>query len=176
MRTLVLDQGYLPVNVVSWQRAMSYIARDRADVLEEYATLIHAGVQMPAVVRLNRPVARYVPRVKFSRANVLARDRSRCQYCGRRLPSAELTYDHVIPRSQGGRTTWENIVMACVDCNRQKANRTPAQAEMRLLRPPSRPSVYDVGLAAGLPRYHPRLQPRDVPPEWRDYWTVELEP
>jgi 5-methylcytosine-specific restriction endonuclease McrA len=168
MRTLVLDQGYLPVNVVSWQRAMSYLARARADVLEEYGTLVHDGVQMPAVVRLNRPVARHTPRVNFSRANVLARDRSSCQYCGQRFPSAELTYDHVIPRSQGGRTTWENIVMACVDCNRAKANRTPAQAEMRLRQQPARP--------VWVPRYNPRLQTREVPREWRDYWTVELEP
>ncbi len=168
MRTLVLDQGYLPVNVVPWQRAMSYLARDRAAVLEEYGTPVHPGVQMPAVVRLTRPVARHLQRVKFSRANVLARDRHRCQYCGQRFPSAELTYDHVVPRSQGGRTTWENIVMACVDCNRRKANRTPAQAEMKLLRPPVRPTW--------VPRFNPRLQTRDVPPEWRDYWTIELEP
>ena len=168
MRTLVLDQSYLPVNVVSWQRAMSYLARDRADVLEEYDALVHAGVQMPAVVRLNRPVVRHRQRVKFSRANVLARDRSRCQYCGQRFPSAELTYDHVVPRSQGGRTTWENIVMTCIDCNRAKGNRTPAQAEMTLRTQPTRP--------AWVPRYNPRLQTREVPAEWRDYWTAELEP
>ena len=168
MRTLVLDQGYLPVNVVSWQRAMSYIARDRAAVLEEYDALVHDGVQMPAVVRLSRPVARHTQRVKFSRANVLARDRWRCQYCGQRFRGDELTYEHVVPRSQGGRTTWENIVMACVDCNRRKGNRTPAQAEMKLLRLPARP--------AWVPRYNPRLQAREVPVEWREYWTVELEP
>jgi 5-methylcytosine-specific restriction endonuclease McrA len=168
MRTLVLDQGYLPVNVVSWRRAMSYIARDRAAVLEEYEALVHDGVQMPAVVRLSRPVARHTQRVKFSRANVLARDRWRCQYCGQRFRGDELTYEHVVPRSQGGRTTWENIVMACVACNRRKGNRTPAQAEMKLLRPPTRP--------AWVPRYNPRLQARDVPVEWRDYWTIELEP
>lgn len=168
MRTLVLDQGYQPVNVVSWQRAMSYIARERAAVLEEYGTLVHDGVQMPAVVRLGRPVARHAQRVKFSRANVLARDRWRCQYCGQRLPGDELTYDHVIPRSQGGRTTWENIAMACVDCNRRKGNRTPAQAALKLLRPPARPTW--------VPRYNPRLQTREVPEEWRDYWTIELEP
>jgi 5-methylcytosine-specific restriction endonuclease McrA len=167
MRTLVLDQGYMPVNVVDWRRAMSYIARARVDVLEEYAAVVHAGVQMPAVVRLTRPVARHVRRVKFSRENVFARDRGRCQYCGERFPSAELTYDHVVPRAQGGRTIWENIVMACVECNRAKGNRTPAQAEMRLVRQPARP--------AWVPRYNARLQMRQVPPEWRDYWTVELE-
>jgi len=168
MRTLVLDSSYLPVNVVSWQRAISYIARDRASVLEEYDREVHAGLNMPAVVRLNNSVQRGRQRVKFSRANVLARDKGRCQYCGARLPSDQLTYDHVIPRAQGGKTVWENIVMACVPCNAAKADKTPVQADMRLIKPPVRPSW--------IPRYNPRLRLVDVPPEWRDYWNVELEP
>ena len=168
MRTLVLDSSYLPVNVVSWQRAMGYIARERASVLEEYGTPVHEGIQMPAVVRLNNSVHRSKQRVKFSRANVLARDHGRCQYCGTRLPSGELTYDHVVPRAQGGKTVWENIVMSCVPCNAAKANRTPVQADMRLIREPVRPSW--------IPAYNPRLRLHDVPPEWADYWTVELEP
>lgn len=168
MRTLVLDSGYLPVNVVSWQRAVSYIARDRASVLEEYDREIHAGLNMPAVVRLNNSVQRSRQRVKFSRANVLSRDKGRCQYCGTRLPSDQLTYDHVIPRAQGGKTVWENIVMSCVPCNAAKANRTPQQADMRIIRQPVRPSW--------IPQYNPRLRLRDVPEEWKDYWNVELEP
>ena len=169
-RTLVLDSSYQPINAVSWQKAMSYIARDRATVLEEYDRSVHADVQMPAVVRLNNSVKRTRQKVKFSRVNILARDRNRCQYCGERLPSSELTYDHVIPRSQGGKTEWSNIVSCCVLCNKTKANRTPAQAEMRLLTKPVRPSW--------VASYNPRLRVplREVPPEWRDYWTVELEP
>lgn len=169
-RTLVLDAGFQPVNAVSWQKAMSYIARDRAVVLEEYDRSVHADVQMPAVVRLCNSVKRTRQKVKFSRVNVLARDKFRCQYCGTKLPAGELTYDHVIPRSQGGKTEWHNIVSSCVPCNAAKANRTPAQAEMRLLVKPERPSW--------IPLFNPRLRVplRDVPKEWRDYWTVELEP
>lgn len=167
MRTLVLDSSYLPVNVVPWQRAVGYIARDRASVLEEYGQQIHAGMQMPAVVRLNSSVHRSRQRVKFSRANVLSRDKGRCQYCGARLPSDQLTYDHVIPRAQGGKTVWENIVMACVPCNAAKANKTPAQADMRLIKAPTRP--------CWIPQYNPRLRLKDVPEEWKDYWNVELE-
>ena len=167
-RTLVLDQSYRPVNVVTWQRAVIKLMNDRAEVLEEYDTEIHGGMQMPAVIRLNRVVQRDKQRVKFSRANLLARDRGRCQYCGHKFPSDELTYDHVIPRSQGGKTVWENIVMACIQCNVTKANRTPAQAEMKLLSVPRRPNW--------VPLYHPKLRVTKVPVEWRDYWTVELEP
>ena len=156
------------MNVVSWQRAMGYIIRDRAAVLEEYGQTVHAGVQMPAVVRLNRSLTRGKQRVKFSRANVLARDGYRCQYCGVALPAGELTYDHVVPRSRGGKTVWENIVMACWPCNDGKRDRTPAEADMRLIRHPVRPNW--------LPSYNPRLRLKNVPPEWRDYWNVELDP
>ena len=168
-RTLVLDTGFQPINAVSWQKAMSYIARGRCEVLEEYEHTVHADVQMPAVVRLNNTVRRTRQKVKFSRVNILARDRNRCQFCGERLPSSELTYDHVIPRSQGGKTEWGNIVAACVPCNKAKANRTPAQAEMRLLTKPVRPNW--------IASYNPRLRVplRDVPEQWKNYWTVELE-
>jgi len=165
--TLVLDSGYQPINIVPWQRAVSYLARARADVLEEYGALVHAGVQMPAVVRLNHQVSRGRQRVKFSRANVLMRDRCRCQYCGQRFAAKDLTFDHVVPRCQGGKTEWTNISMACWSCNDAKGGRRPEQADMRLLRQPVRPSW--------VPYYNPKLRASEVPPEWRGYWTVELE-
>jgi 5-methylcytosine-specific restriction endonuclease McrA len=168
MQTLVLDRSYQPINVVPWQKAISYLARERATVLEEYPTQLRAGMAMPAVVTLNHSYQRQKQRVKFSRHNLLARDKNRCQYCGQKLPASELTYEHVIPRCQGGTTCWENVVMACVACNKQKANRTPEQAGMKLLTKPARPSW--------IPQYNPRLRSSQVPPEWRDYWTVELEP
>ena len=80
----------------------------------------------------------YVP---FSRANIYARDEHSCQYCGRRFPTSELTFDHVVPVAQGGRKDWENIVTCCVSCNRRKGGRTPEEAGMRLVRPPKRPHV-----------------------------------
>jgi 5-methylcytosine-specific restriction endonuclease McrA len=149
---------------------MSYIARDRCEILEEYEHSVHADVQMPAVVRLKNSVRRTRQKVKFSRVNILARDRNTCQFCGRKLPPSELTYDHVIPRAQGGKTEWTNIVAACGICNAAKGNRTPAQAEMKLLHKPERPSW--------IPLFNPRLRVplRDVPEAWKNYWTIELDP
>lgn len=169
MQTLVLDPGLVPVNIVSWRRGVGLLIKDRAEVLEEYVQAVHPGVQMPAVVRLRENIVRTRQRVKFSRANVLMRDRSRCQYCGRQLSANQLTFDHVVPRSQGGKTVWENIVMACWPCNDAKRNRTPVQADMRLLHKPVRPTW--------VPHYNPKLRsPEHIPSEWRSYWTVELEP
>jgi len=167
MRTLVLDQSYQPINIVPWQTGLGYLVRGRAEALEEYGTTVHAGFQMPAVVRLTSGLKTGRRKVKFSRANVLARDRCRCQYCGRQFPKEKLTFEHVIPRCQGGTTRWENIVMACWPCNDAKGGRRPEQADMRLLRKPERPTW--------VPIYNPRLHGQDVPPEWRNYWTVELE-
>jgi 5-methylcytosine-specific restriction endonuclease McrA len=164
----VLDQSMQPINIVPWQRALSYVLRERADVLEEYDVAVHPWMQMPAVVRLNHSISRSKQRVKFSRANVLMRDRCRCQYCGVKFSARDLTFDHVVPRCQGGKTVWENIVMACWPCNDGKGGRRPEQADMRLIRQPVRPSW--------VPHYNPRLKLTEVPPEWRNYWTVELEP
>jgi 5-methylcytosine-specific restriction endonuclease McrA len=77
--------------------------------------------------------------VRYSRANIFTRDKFTCQYCGIRPPRSQLNLDHVIPRSLGGRTSWENVVCSCVDCNRSKGGRTPEQAALRLRRPPARP-------------------------------------
>ena len=77
--------------------------------------------------------------VKFNRRNIFARDNNQCQYCGKKFPTSELSLDHVVPRSQGGASTWENIVCACVDCNVRKGGRTPKQAHMSLIRKPEKP-------------------------------------
>jgi len=108
----------------------------------------------------------YVP---FTRANIYARDRHRCQYCGTQLPSEELTFDHVIPQAQGGRRTWDNIVTACVPCNASKADRTPEQAGLTLIRVPKKPTASPVlRITVGL---------RRTPENWRSYlyWNAELE-
>src|SRR5690348_9198108 len=114
MRTLVLDQGYQPHRVVSWQRAVLMLFDGKVEVVEEYDDDIRSvtiTIKMPSVVRLVRAVRRKVV-VKLSRMNVALRDDFRCQYCATKLPLSKLTYDHVLPRSQGGTTCWENIVMA----------------------------------------------------------------
>jgi hypothetical protein len=99
----------------------------------------------------------------------MARDRDgfRCQLCGERFPSEDLTFDHVVPRSRGGLTTWDNIVTACVRCNTAKGDRTPAEARMRLLRPPKKPAY--------LPAMTVKMDVRHIPDEWRPYWTAVLD-
>jgi 5-methylcytosine-specific restriction endonuclease McrA len=170
MRTLVLDMGYQPINAVSLNRAMRYICAGKVEVLEEYQNYpVHPEWKAPAVVRLMHWIRPHKARVKFSRQNVLARDRYKCSYCGERKPLKQLTFDHVIPRSRGGRTCWENITTACVECNLQKADRTPEEAGMQLRKRPERPPW--------LPIFNTKLQGViNVPPEWRDYWSTELLP
>src|SRR6185295_14741718 len=91
-------------------------------------------------VRLRKAFRRFAKPVKFSRVNIYARDEYRCQYCGTKCTIDRLTYDHVVPRSRGGKTSWENIVSCCYACNAKKANRTPAEARMHLLSTPGRPT------------------------------------
>jgi 5-methylcytosine-specific restriction endonuclease McrA len=170
-RTLLLSQGYEPSKIISWQRAMTLLTLDKVEVVEEYATEIRATsmvINVPAVVRLRTAFRRHAKPVKFSRVNIYARDGYSCQYCGHKLGVDELTYDHVLPRSQGGRTEWTNIVTACHDCNRKKGGRTPRQAGMALRVTPVQPDW--------VPAVTIRVSLRSVPDAWRDYlyWTGEL--
>lgn len=171
-RTLLLNQGYEPIKVISWQRAITLLTLDKVDVVEEYDAQIRAPsmiVQVPAVVRLRKAFRRHAKPVKFSRVNIYARDGYRCQYCGTKCAIDRLTYDHVIPRSRGGRTTWDNIVSCCDTCNAHKSNRTPAEARMTLLSMPACPSW--------MPSVQIRVSTKSVPDAWRDYmyWTGEIE-
>ncbi len=200
-RTLVLDAGYQPHRVVGWQRAVQLLLDGRAEIVELYEETLRSMsreaakalklseqatswfemgtehtdadvcvLRMPAVIRLLGKVGRKKA-VKFSRINVLTRDNWTCQYCGQEKPMRELNYDHVLPRSRGGKTVWENIVSACYECNAKKRNRTPEEAGMRLRVQPRKP------LSLPLPVL--RLEGlRDIPECWRSwlYWTVELEP
>jgi 5-methylcytosine-specific restriction endonuclease McrA len=171
-RTLVLSQGYEPVKIVSWQRAITLLFLNKVEVIEEYDHDIKSTslvIKIPAVVRLLSTIRRHKHPVKFSRVNIYGRDRYACQFCGDKKSIAELTYDHVVPRSQGGKTTWTNIVTACEDCNRKKANRTPAQAGMRLLAQPVQPKA--------MPALVVTVSRESVPDAWRDYlyWTGELD-
>ena len=171
-QTLVLSQGYEPVKIVSWQRAITLLFLGKVEVVEEYDRDIKSTslvIKIPAVVRLLAAIRRHRQPVKFSRVNIYGRDRYTCQFCGVKKPIAELTYDHVVPRSQGGKTTWTNIVTACETCNRKKANRTPEQAGMRLLSTPVQPKA--------MPSLVITVSRTSVPDAWRDYvyWTGELD-
>lgn len=171
-RTLLLSQGFEPIKVISWQRAITLLSLGKVEIIEEYDAEIKAVslvIKVPAVVRLLRAFRRHAKPVKFSRVNIYARDGYKCQYCGVRCTLAELTYDHVIPRSRGGRTTWENIVTCCYPCNGSKGNRTPREAGLVLRTQPTRPTW--------VPAVTIRVSTRSVPEAWRDYlyWTGEID-
>jgi 5-methylcytosine-specific restriction endonuclease McrA len=144
----------------------------KVEVVKDYGSLLRAQswrVSMPAVVRLRKYVRRRRIRVALSRRNVFYRDGQQCQYCLRRLPLRDLTCDHVNPKSQGGPTTWENVVAACAPCNRVKGGRTPEQARMKLRKRPLPPKTLPVELTLNL---HGR-----APDIWQDFlgWTMAVE-
>jgi 5-methylcytosine-specific restriction endonuclease McrA len=136
---LVLNTSYEPINVCAARRAIVLVLKGVAMTEEENGHFLHAArfaVRVPSVIRLLE--YRRIPHQTraLSRKNILLRDRNTCQYCAEVLPSSELTLDHVIPRSRGGTSTWENLVACCHDCNRRKSNQSPAEAGMKLMREP----------------------------------------
>jgi 5-methylcytosine-specific restriction endonuclease McrA len=136
---LVLNASYEPINVCAARRAIVLVLKGVARTEEENGHYMHAArlaLRVPSVIRLLE--YRRIPHQTraLSRKNILLRDRNTCQYCGESLPSGELTLDHVIPRSRGGASTWENLVACCHFCNRRKGNQLPAEAEMDLMREP----------------------------------------
>jgi len=140
--TLLLNATYEPMKVISWQRAITLVFLNKAELVEAYDEVIRSinhAVHKPSVVRLRR-YARQERKVKFSRVNVYRRDDFACQYCGAQPGAHALTLDHVLPRARGGRTEWLNIVTACTPCNAAKADRTPEQAAMPLRRRPYKPN------------------------------------
>lgn len=163
-RTLLLTRGYEPISVISWQRAIRLQVLDKVEVVETWDQEVRSvcvAFKVPAVVRLVTTFSLHQQKIKFSRQNVLARDRWRCQYCGAKHPAGVLTLDHVLPRSRGGKTCWENIVTACSECNSVKGNRTPEEAGMRLRKHPQRPRW--------LPLLAVIAARRAMPPVWSTY-------
>jgi 5-methylcytosine-specific restriction endonuclease McrA len=147
---LVLNATYEPLNIVSVQRAIILLLKEKAEVVEAARTLLRAenfAINLPLVIRLVTfvPIPRRLP-LPLSRRTVLARDLYTCQYCGEQPGRHELTVDHVIPRSRGGATTWENVVAACATCNHRKGDRLPEEARMKLLAQPARPRFVAVML------------------------------
>lgn len=158
-QTLVLDASFAPVATMTWQKAITLIVKRAAEVVDEHPDkYIHSAnwtLKMPSIIRLIKPVSKKKA-VKFSRENVYARDNNRCQYCWMRVSRSEATYDHVLPRAQGGKTTWDNVVIACVPCNQRKGGRTPEQAKMHLRSTPVRPKKLpdrprEMTYASGMP-------------------------
>jgi 5-methylcytosine-specific restriction endonuclease McrA len=136
---LILNASYEPVTICTVRRAITLVMKGAALVEEVSGYVIRTpqvSVPVPSVIRLR--TYRKVPRIKrsVSRRGIVLRDNSSCQYCGGKFESRELTLDHVIPRSRGGQSTWENLVAACLRCNNKKGNRTPQEAGLTLLRAP----------------------------------------
>lgn len=197
---LMLNRHYLAVRVVNAKRALTLLYRDQVEVVavedghynsydfeswcevsqarekfephrHDWIRTVHFQLAVPRIVRLLGYDRLPRQQVKLNRRNLFARDRNRCQYCGKRFPTHELSLDHVLPRSQGGKNTWENIVCACIRCNTRKGGRTPDQAGMKLITPavrPKRSPVLTIKLADA--RYASWKQFLDFA-----YWNVELK-
>jgi 5-methylcytosine-specific restriction endonuclease McrA len=161
-RVLVLNASYEPINVCTVRRATVLVLKARAEILEEGEGVLHSerlDLERPCVIRLVRYVRipRDVHRRKITRKAVLARDAYTCQYCGRE--AGGLTVDHVIPRSRGGASDWENIVASCAPCNRKKGNRLPREVSMHPRHSP-RPPGPTVFIRIASPR---------IPNAWQPY-------
>jgi 5-methylcytosine-specific restriction endonuclease McrA len=197
---LVLNRFYMAVHVVNVRRALGLLFRELAEVIhfeegqyanynfqswreisalraafkEQHDDWIHGvnfELQVPRVIRLLSFDRVPKQTIRFNRRNLFARDGNRCQYCGKHFPTSELSLDHVVPRSRGGDTTWENVVCACVACNVRKGGRTPQEAHLKLVRPPIKPKRSPL-LAVKLD--NPKYQ------SWKTfvdnaYWTVDLK-
>lgn len=164
VQTLVLDQSFRPIQVITWEDAVRLYFLGKAQILAGYeGVLIHSPsteMEKPAVVRLCSYTRNAgLPQVAFSRKGVYVRDGHICQYCGQKFPARDLTLDHVVPRSCGGPMSWTNIVSSCTDCNLQKANRTPKEAKMPLLSEPHEPGWNITTF----------LSPETVPEPWK-FW------
>ena len=160
-RVLVLNATYEPINVCTVRRAVVLLLKEKAELLERGSWELHsesATLARPVVIRLVSyvNVPRDAHRRKITRRAVFARDSWTCQYCGSR---SNLTVDHVIPRSKGGTSSWENIVASCAPCNRRKGNALPRQAGMRLLKQPRTPN----------PNVFIHVASPTIPAAWRAY-------
>lgn len=137
---LVLNQTYEPLSTCQVRRAMMLLQQDKAEMLENGVGFIHSASDtfpVPSVIKLDYMVKRPRPQRKLTRFEIFNRDQYTCQYCGKQ--TEQLTIDHVLPRYREGKHTWENVVSACIPCNRRKAGRTPKEAHMKLHCSPNPP-------------------------------------
>jgi 5-methylcytosine-specific restriction endonuclease McrA len=166
--------SYFPLSLWSWQDSVKAVCMDRVQIISEYDQVVRSPsfeMRLPSVISLKEYV-QPSRRPAFTRFNVFLRDRFACQYCGDKFPTHELTFDHVIPRSRGGRTTWQNVVAACSSCNLIKGNRMPKACGMLPLHEPHQPSAFE------LQENGRAFPPNFLHESWRDflYWDSELDP
>ncbi|UCC23320.1 MAG: HNH endonuclease [Planctomycetota bacterium] len=197
---LVLNKHYMAIRIVGARRAFSLLFRELAEVVSveqgrysnydfqswcevselkrnfepdghDWVSTVNFHIAVPRIIRLLFYDRLPRSEVKLNRRNIFARDRNRCQYCGRKYPTSELSLDHVIPRSMGGKSVWQNMVCACTECNVRKGGRTPKQAGLTLVQKPIRPKRNPlVHVHLGHQRYRSWKQFLD-----HAYWSVELK-
>lgn len=165
------DGQFLTYDFESWREVSAYRAQHFRQEEDDWVRTASSQIQAPRVIRLISYEKMPKHTVKFNRRNIFARDANQCQFCGKKYPTNELSLDHVIPRSQGGQSTWDNIVCACVSCNVRKGGRTPKQAHMSLIRKPEKPKRSPL---LNLKLTHKKYQ------SWKTfldnaYWSVELK-
>ena len=164
--------SYFPLSLWSWQDTVKAVFLDRVNIISVYDRVVHsptAELRLPSVISLKEYI-HATRRPAFTRFNVFLRDRFTCQYCGRPFATHELTFDHVVPRSKGGRTTWDNVVTSCSSCNLMKGNRLAHQCGMRPIHVPQQPTAHQL-----------QENGRNFPPtflhdSWRDYLFYADEP
>jgi len=165
------DGQFTTYDFSTWREVSEYRLQHYRQEEDDWVRTSSTAIQVPRIIRLTGYDRLPKQTVKFNRRNIFARDNNQCQYCGKKFPTSELSLDHVTPRSQGGQTTWENIVCACVACNVRKGGRTPREAGMTLIRKPEKPKrspMLNLKLTQG--KYQ----------SWRSflenaYWSVELK-
>lgn len=146
-QVIVLNSDFTFLNTICWQDAVTLVWLEKADVVKESDRILRNSdrsyeIFYPLVLRLRNMVTKiFKPRTGYNRRNVFFRDDFKCQYCGIAAEHAKMTIDHVNPRAQGGKTSYENCVTACEECNQFKADRTPEQANMKLLSVPKKPNL-----------------------------------
>jgi 5-methylcytosine-specific restriction endonuclease McrA len=165
--------SYFPLSTWNWQDTVKAVFSDRVSVVSEYDRTVRSpsfSMRLPSVIALRD----FIPSARspaFTRFNVFLRDTFTCQYCDARRPAPELTFDHVIPRARGGRTSWENVVTACGACNLRKGSKLPKECSMIPRQEPRRPTSWELqDRGRGFP-------PNYLHESWRDflYWDSELE-
>lgn len=165
--------SYYPLSLWSWQDTVKAVFLDRVSILSEYDRTVHAAsfkMKLPSVIALKEYISTS-RHPAFTRFNVFLRDAFSCQYCGVGHPTPELTFDHVSPKSKGGKTSWENVTTACSTCNLKKGNKSLTECGMRLKRAPWQPTSYELHTNG---RAFP---PNYLHESWRDflYWDTELD-
>ena len=165
------DGQFATYDFSSWREVSEFRRQNFAEEDDDWVATATSRIQVPRVIRLVHYEKMPKQTVKFNRRNIFARDNNQCQYCGKKFPTSELSLDHISPRSQGGVSSWENIVCACVECNVRKGGRTPKQAHMSLIRKPEKPKRS--------PMLNLKLTHRKYR-SWKTfldnaYWSVELK-